>query len=83
MSERLRTEYEASYSKKESVLVERLEKEREKMLAEMRGEMAEVLRGKGVTRERKEEIDEQVKKEIVRLGLTGSTRSQLDNVIAV
>lgn len=60
----------------------RLAKEREKMAAEMRAEMCELLRSKGVTRERKEEIDEQVQREIARLGATGSTRSQLDNVIA-
>lgn len=78
----LRIEYEAKYRRLEEELFVQFQKETEEVVQKVGVEMEEILRNRGVTRERREALEEEVRQEIRMRAERQEQRSQLDNVIA-
>lgn len=78
----LKIEYEAKYRRLEEELFAQFQKETEEVVQRVGMEMEEILRNRGVTRERREELEEEVRQEIRMRAGGQEQRSQLDNVIA-
>lgn len=78
----MKIEYESKYRLLEEELFASFQRETEDLVDRVGREMEEILRDRGVTRERREELEEEVRQELREgMGRQGMI-SQLDNVIA-